>query len=507
MPKQISYDTALRKFAGILNGSLGVQQFDASSLKEAIDALEVSRDKKMYYTDIVKRLRPITFSQISHKQYAVRKPRNATKDNTVQLLGQGAAGKVYQSIITPESSYKEVAINPRGPDQSDEDYAEQVEEEYRTLFLECWIQTVLSCDANYGKNICNITGIYSSPSRANPNIYITLEYINTNLFDFDDYGGLTNCLLRNFIDESPESKINTGQILPIFKELGEVLDYFRENYGFFHRDLHGRNVMFSVQDGMKTLKLIDFGNSCMMFNNVLYSMPSKDLKGMKAPTAFRQDPILTSIGSTTKACAIHDLLMFLLFFYEEVVWPNLATFELRALIYLLLGTNPDTNFVKLALGLKEITTSVSVQPESWPITMWWYAYRNKEFYALLTPSPRNPVSEIFRDAFKNEAITTSKFKRIFSSLENASEFFYKNLRHFLAVNKMSYRMYGINTSKEQNFLLDLPKPTWKNWLTRKSTDPKPVSVGLSAREPARVPVRDPYRDSYRDPKTRKRSHM
>jgi len=63
-------------------------------------------------------------------------------------------------------------------------------------------------------------------------------------------------------DEGPLVKQRKSQdfLNPIFHTLASALQRFRDTYGFFHRDLHGGNVMVS---GDGKVKIIDFGMSCM----------------------------------------------------------------------------------------------------------------------------------------------------------------------------------------------------------------------------------------------------
>ena len=69
-----------------------------------------------------------------------------------------------------------------------------------------------------------------------------------------NYNNILTRLIRAIIKERNEF------IYPIFHTLGAVLNRFKNNYTFYHRDLHIGNIMVT-EDGK--LKLIDFGMSYM----------------------------------------------------------------------------------------------------------------------------------------------------------------------------------------------------------------------------------------------------
>jgi serine/threonine protein kinase len=110
------------------------------------------------------------------------------------------------------------------------------------VFLECWIQTLLGSDPEYGSHIPKIFRIRRSKSLTSLVLYIEMERIPD-----------------TFHDIMCKEQITLPKILPYFKQLAAMLKHFDAKYQFRHRDLHTSNLMLK---GDK-LYLIDFGRSSL----------------------------------------------------------------------------------------------------------------------------------------------------------------------------------------------------------------------------------------------------
>jgi serine/threonine protein kinase len=155
----------------------------------------------------------------------------------------------------------------------------------------------------------------------------------------------------------PEIKLRQSQefLNPIFHTLACVLERFRNEYGFYHRDLHGGNVMVS---GDGKVKIIDFGMSYLRFrkddSNVNIVSRDSDLllfvfsilqftKGLDTQMRDKLNRLLTH-GSdnlyekleTRFTAKVTKKPLFHLMYYNKVAKPpdwNPADFPLYRIIY------------------------------------------------------------------------------------------------------------------------------------------------------------------------------
>jgi serine/threonine protein kinase len=182
-------------------------------------------------------------------------------------VGTGAFGTIYKSH-DESTIYKRITLI------GDSDI--EIEEKSREIFLETFIQVVLSCDPTYGNSVCKIKGLYRAPTSelmrktrgekaaalaSDPSItlYILMEPLHCNMWKMQEE-------LRKRLGR----KIGLQEFLPVMSDIANVLDHFKKVYGFSHRDLHGGNIMFASETYNEP-KLIDFGLSCLTLNGVTYS--------------------------------------------------------------------------------------------------------------------------------------------------------------------------------------------------------------------------------------------
>jgi hypothetical protein len=163
----------------------------------------------------------------------------------------GDSGAVYKRIKMADNNFK-----------TENERTYYTELFHRELYIEAFVQIVLQSDSKYGNNIARLEGIYKDrvvedtydlvPSKRKYAYYYKMENVQ---YTFKDY-----------VKTLPNVTLTMATK---FEELGLMLHYFMETYGFFHRDLHGGNIMF---DAAGNLKLIDFGMSCISVNDVQYSV-------------------------------------------------------------------------------------------------------------------------------------------------------------------------------------------------------------------------------------------
>lgn len=254
-----------------------------------------------------------------------------TKQYAVTLKGGGTYGEIWQS--STGETFKRV-IPQAG---------KSFEELARNFLCECWVQTVLNSDPQYGAFTSQISEIYKDNSivasigrtqyvtvTGNAIFFIKMEYIP---------------YVLGSIVENP--RFTVKQCRGILYKLSEYLEYFGTRYNFYHCDLHVGNVMMSETG----IKIIDFGMSCLTYNGVSYGMPRE------APTYF--GPMDMHGRKIPKMCYSLDLLIFLVSLVESVKNDDVLMF-----LNVLLTTPHSENVFE---SLKKLAGS---DPVFWK-TYWW----------------------------------------------------------------------------------------------------------------------------------------
>ncbi len=196
---------------------------------------------------------------------AVIRTKRTTRHSFVRKtpIDGGAHGKIY--ISSDKSKiYKKIYLEGRTE--------KEVEEKIRAIFVEAFIQTILSSDATYGKNVCELIGLYKSaefPSTVvtrhqAPRRVLTLYLVMKPL-----YKNFWEALKYQY--ERTGIKMTKGPLIRILKKIAEILKYFKDKYKFSHRDLHAGNIMFPMnadnpgEIDWDSPTLIDFGLSCLTY--------------------------------------------------------------------------------------------------------------------------------------------------------------------------------------------------------------------------------------------------
>jgi len=259
---------------------------EKSRIHTIIDNLNQAYPSEDYFTDLCTSLDAIDVDERYGLVEFYKKGSSANVVN-VKPIGQGAFGTIYKSVIKPHI-YKKVVIETTNP--------EKLERKAREFFLEAFIQTLMSNDPIYGKNICKIIKIYRSKYTVRKTggvqvtkleLFIKMEILKKNL--------------SHAINE--ETPFPITKALPLFNKLNSILGHFKDLYNFNHRDLHVNNIMFR-DDDLSEPVIIDFGLSCLTYNGMIYSIIPENIT---SASAERTGPLRAAVQY--EACESVDLLI------------------------------------------------------------------------------------------------------------------------------------------------------------------------------------------------------
>ena len=209
-----------------------------------VEQLEYTKHSRTFFTDTANALQILNFDT----KTKILKENTETPEEKVVEIDKGTYGKIYKSnnakIVYKEIIYKETNID-------------DLESNIRELFLELFIQNILSHDPEYGNFICKVYRLYrSEPTKDTPlRLFIKMEYVAES-FQYHMAQYTQNLPIADF--------------LQCIEVLCIILEGLRKNYSFYHRDLHTENIMFHNQ----SLKLIDFSFSTIEWRGKRYSLPS-----------------------------------------------------------------------------------------------------------------------------------------------------------------------------------------------------------------------------------------
>ena len=178
----------------------------------------------------------------------------------IKKIGGGTYGTIF--LGKSGAVYKRITMESIKNIIPDKDRNYMNELFHRELFIEAFVQTLLQCDTKYGKNIARLNGIYKDGIVDETNNLPLQQRKYTYFYKMENVPYTLPGFVKTLTDV-------TSEMATKFQELGEMLEYFMNTYGFFHRDLHGGNIMF---DTTGNIKLIDFGMSCINVNNIQYSV-------------------------------------------------------------------------------------------------------------------------------------------------------------------------------------------------------------------------------------------
>ena len=270
---------------------------------------------------------------------------------------KGTYGKIYRADDT-NFVYKEIPL--RGKDTKD---PKDMELEVREVFLEIFIQTILSSDTTFGEHICKVFGLFRSED--NRKLYVLMEYI-PNTFS-NQFKQQTFRKMKHF--------------LPFLLKLSQIMAYFHETYAFYHRDFHPNNIMFTSDN---EIRIIDFGMSCLQFDDVEYSLIDENV--VKQPDTITK--LVPKISAYT--CFSYDFLIFLACFYDTYA-KEYCTDELRVFVHSMMVTSYGINLYDLwkeKLQYGSIEKPLFYQMYYWKIQTDWHPSLREALFATKELFPR-----------------------------------------------------------------------------------------------------------------------
>jgi serine/threonine protein kinase len=232
-----------------------------------------------WFLDDIYNLEAMEFNTDSGKIKVFGRHRNTIR---TQAVGKGTYGTTYISLAD-NVAYKEIRIPvPEG----EKDVNSYFEKQMRQIYLEVFIQCVCACDAEVGNYICKPIGLYrrndiekGKPLPLQLVFIVKMETIKTTF--------------SKVVTEQLGYPIGFSSLAPYFRQIGQTLDVLSRKYNFRHGDLHCGNLMVSHTG---SIKIIDFGMSCLEYNGMRFRKVLDDLK--------------------SRPCEAYDLLLMLVSFIE-----------------------------------------------------------------------------------------------------------------------------------------------------------------------------------------------
>jgi len=322
----VGHDLAIRNFKEVL----GFDQSNTIILVNYLSNTKITvKNSSDRFTNWASSLKLVNFipvtegDPIKNNNIVTLKNANATAKNwdTFQTVGRGSFGRIYKGVKHSEQVYKFI----KAPEGSTEDYLENF---YRGIFLEAWIQTILSSDPIYGKNVAKVIKL----KRANiaNGVFIVMENIPLS----------SGALIDKIKNRDPNKLITLKGLIPVLKQIVNALDHFKKSYNFFHRDFHMANFMAADDE---SIKLIDFGLSCVRLNNndgvpTIFSMPEQQ--------QVVHNSLKQMMNSNDNSCASFDILMLITSMYDLLIPRKILDVETAIFLELLYLYMPNGGVIK-----------------------------------------------------------------------------------------------------------------------------------------------------------------
>ena len=284
---------------------------------DIIQHLDQDVPTRDYFIQCVGELKPL--SKSASGDIRIAHANNDIVENSIKggPIGSGTYGQV--SLSVKGRVYKQITV--------DAATVYELELAFREIFLETFIQTVLSRNEYVKNNIPYIYNLYRSEKTPGSEyvLYIVMEHVPHTL----------KSVVTGILRAKHSMQAGITDVSPLLVQIGGALLELFELYKFHHGDLHAGNVMFA--EDRKTVKLIDFGKSCMTIEGVTYSIVSENIG--------------TDVAVKNAECKSWDLLILLTYLLQYN--PNMLNTELKAIFHRVMTTDNGVDIYETVKSFAE----------------------------------------------------------------------------------------------------------------------------------------------------------